>query len=211
MANSSDWMAMVRASPHERHLAPPNWIAAIEEREGFRAHQPFGARGGQREQTEAPDEAEAQTEAIERAYAEGEAAGRAAADAEARASSAHQRALRITVHALDQAAMDALASDLAETVIKLCSAALADWVPDEESLTRRCAEAARRLGRSIGNCSLRLNPADLETLGEQPFEGWEVMADPAIERGGLVLEGPDGAVHDSPREWRRAIETAVRG
>jgi flagellar assembly protein FliH len=38
-----------------------------------------------------------------------------------------------------------------------------------------------------------------------------VIADSSIAPGGLLLEGPDGALRDSPADWRRAIAAAVRG
>jgi flagellar assembly protein FliH len=211
MANSSDWTAELAAPAAERPAAAPTWVAALGARRGFRPNLPFGGPASPGDDPAAPDGEQAKAAALAQAFADGEAAGRSAAQEEARVEGEHQRALRLAFRAFDQAAMDALAADLVETVITLCSAAIADFTPDTESLERRCAEAARRLGSAAEDCTLRLNPVDSETLREKPLEGWQIAPDPAVERGGLVLEGPDGSVHDGPAEWRRAIEAAVRG
>lgn len=160
----------------------------------------------------APDiPAEPEPDPAAEAFAQGEAAGRAAAEAEAEALGAQGLALRQAFRALDQAAMDALASELAETVVALCAQTLADYQPSREALLARCNEAARRLGSGARGASLHLHPDDLAMLDDAALKGWQVVADPALERGGLRFETPDGSVSDSPADWRRAIAAAIRG
>jgi flagellar assembly protein FliH len=145
------------------------------------------------------------------AFAQGEAAGRAAVEAEYETLGARQMALRQSFRALDQAAMDALANELAETVIALCAQVLSDYRPSPDALLARCQEAARRLGVGAGDAALHLHPDDLDILDESALEGWRVIADPGVGRGGVRFETPEGAVSDSPADWRRAIAAAIRG
>ncbi len=209
MANSSDWIAQVGASQPRQ----PDWLAALEGRDGFKPGAPFaGARvelAGESVVAN-PEEAPAQ-DALARAYAEGEAAGRAAGEAEAQAELAQQRDLRLAFRAFDQAALDSLASELCDTVIALCEQVLEASAIDRDGLIERCHWAARRLGSAAVHSTLHLHPDDIALVGEDSLADWQVQADPTIGRGSLLLEGPDGAVRDGPAEWRRAIAEAVRG
>lgn len=154
---------------------------------------------------------EPQSDPLADAFALGEAEGRAAANAEHEALGARQMALRQSFRALDQAAMDALASELAETVVALCAQTLADYRPSPEALLARCKEAARRLGSGAHEAALHLHPDDLALFDGEALKGWQVAADPAVERGGLRFETSDGSISDSPADWRRAIAAAIRG
>ena len=213
MANSSDWIAALAGDEAGQSPArAPAWLTALDACEDFRPGVPF-ARIPATPPDRAPDPAsgEAVAAALAEARAEGEAAGRAAARAESEAEEEHRRALRLALRELDAAAIDALAADLAETVIALCSQAIANWTPQPEALRQRCHEAARRLGRVPDGLTLHLHPADIEALGPEAFPGWRVVTDPDLERGGLRLEGAGGTLNDGPEEWRRAIAEAVRG
>lgn len=152
---------------------------------------------------------------IAEAYARGEAAGRQAAQVEHKALSEQKIAIRHSLRALDQAAMDALANDLAQTVIALCSASLADFVPEPATLANRCHKAAQRLGSGagvhMGEARLYLHPDDLALIDTASLEGWHIVGDPTAERGGLRIETKDGSVSDRPADWRRAIATAIKG
>jgi flagellar assembly protein FliH len=214
VANSSDWLGTL-AQP----AAPaPGWLALLGEAEGFREALPFGTAP---EDTPPPPAAEPQPDpappadpvpdALAQAFAEGEATGRAAALAEAEQQAARQRALRLAFRALDEAAGEMLAADLAETVIALCEGVLGAHAADREALLDRCREAARRIGGAPSALRLHLHPADIESLGAEALAGWAVIADSALDRGALLLEGPDGALRDGPADWRRAIADAVRG
>ncbi len=205
----SDWLAALAREEN----AAPGWLDLLTEPGGFRETLPFGA---------APAPAPAPPEpvlvpvdpgaaAIERAYSEGLAAGRAAAEAEGQLAAERQRALRLNFRALDEAAMEVLASDLADTVIALCDATLTGCAPDREALLARCHAAAQRLGSAAEGLRLHLHPDDIAALGDDALAGWQVVADPLQVRGGLMIEASDGTVRDGPADWRRAIAAAVRG
>lgn len=213
MPNSSDWLGALA----DAGAPPPGWVALLGETQDFREALPGVVEAGQPPAPEAmpepapgpaPDPA---PDALAQAFAEGEAAGRAAALAEAEHHAARQRALRLAFRTLDAAASEVLAADLADTVIALCDRVLADHAADRAALLARCREAARRIGGAASGLRLHLHPADIESLGSEALEGWAVIADSAMEPGGLLLEGPDGAVRDGPADWRRAIAAAVRG
>ncbi|MBI1402553.1 MAG: hypothetical protein GC147_05010 [Porphyrobacter sp.] len=213
MANSSEWLGALA----EAGTPQPGWLALLGEAGSFREALPFAAP--------APDPAPAPAshgepaaapappgpDPLALAYERGEAAGRAAAEAEAAADAARRRALRLAFHGLDEAARDVLAADLAETVIALCETVLQDHAADREALLARCHAAAARIGGAAGTLRLHLHPEDIAELDPGALGDWTVIADSAIERGGLLLEGPDGAVRDGPADWRRAIAAAVRG
>ncbi|MEO1220217.1 MAG: FliH/SctL family protein [Pseudomonadota bacterium] len=152
-----------------------------------------------------------QPDPIAEAFAQGEAEGRQAAMAEQAALREQKLTLRQTFRALDQAAMDVLANDLAETVIALCSQSLADYVPGPEALKSRCLEAAKRIGSGASDATLYLHPDDLRLLDREGLGEWAIVGDPAVEQGGLRLETKDGSVSDRPADWRRAIAAAIRG
>ena len=156
-------------------------------------------------------QAEPEPDPVAEAFARGQAEGRQAAMAEHQSLADQKLALRQTFRALDQAAMDALANDLAETVIALCSQTLADFIPAPQALKNRCKDAARRLGSGAGRVTLYLHPDDLAQFDQQGLEGWTIVGDPGAERGGLRLETGEGQVSDRPSDWRRAIATAIRG
>lgn len=217
MANSSDWLALLaRDEPRS-----PSWLAGLggggDERAdaAFRPG-PFGrlsvANGAVPAAPQlAPDPAFAAEEAVAEAFARGLAEGRSAGQAEAEAAAGHQRALRLALRALDAAALEALAADLAETVAALCAGALAECALDPAALSERCRHAALRLGGAPESLALRLHPADLAALSAEALPGWVVHPDPRLERGALLLEGPGGAVSDGPAEWSRAIAEALAG
>lgn len=223
MASSSEWIAMLERGSVSQE-APQGasgrhgWISALTGSQGFveglpALHRPAHptAPAPEPDAFSPPSEPSPDEKAL--AYAEGEAAARAAALAEyeerSASEAAQQRKLQLALRALDQAGMDALAQTLAEAVTRLCSAAIADYVPEPERLLERCHAAARLLGALPGECALHLHPDDLELLDPDTLSAWAVVADPAVERGGLRFEGPDGAVSDTPEDWRRAIAAAV--
>ena len=208
MANSSEWMGALE----QPRLAQPGWLALLDEPAEFREAFVFGAAQPAATADDplapAPDPGE---DALARAFADGEAAGRAAAEAEAEAAAARQRALRLAFRTIDETARDVLADDLAETVIALCEAALADCAIDKDALLARCHAAAKRIGGAAEALTLHLHPDDIAILDAAALEGWQVMPDPALDRGAVMIAGPEGAVSDGPAEWRRAIAAAVRG
>lgn len=211
MANSCDWIASFQDGAKAE---PPAWIAALGEQTEFREGAPFSTASRVASIAALPESEESESEdesALADAYARGEAAGRLAAETEAKAEFDRLRTVRLAFQALDQVAMDSLASELRDTVIALCEQVIGDLQPDPDTVLERARQAAKRLGEASGKLSLRLNPADIDALGDTSLQGWQVTPDPSISRGGLILESVDGAVHDGPDEWRRAIAEAVRG
>ncbi|MEQ5788028.1 hypothetical protein J3454_09005 [Erythrobacter sp. NFXS35] len=210
MANSSEWLGALAAPSSPE----PGWLALLGAPAEFREALPFGTPSAEPElavELEPAPDPDPAPDALALAYAEGEAAGRAAALAEAQRDAARQRALRLAFRALDEAALEVLADDLAETVIALCDGVLADHATDREALLARCRTAAARIGGAADALRLHLHPDDIDHLGPDPLADWTVIADSALERGALLLEGPDGAVREGPADWRRAIAAAVRG
>jgi flagellar assembly protein FliH len=191
----------------------PGWLALLEEPTAFREAMPFGMAAMEHEPMSAaePDAPDPAQDALARAYAEGLAAGRAMAEAEADAAATRQRALRLALRALDETAQGVLADDLAATVIALCDAALAGCALDRDALLARCHAAAQRIGGAAESLTLHCHPDDLALLDAAALGGWQVAGDTTLERGTVLVEGPDGAVSDGPAEWRRAIAAAVRG
>lgn len=206
MANSSDWIEQLSRAPE----TPPGWFDGLGEAGGFVEGLPFARRASPVETAQDTSTDEAQS-AIEIARQEGEIAGRAAAEAEWRESEEARRALRLSFRALDQAAIDALSGEIAETVIALCNEVIGECTIDREGLEKRAREAARLLGTAPEQMRLHLHPGDIELLGGQDAQGWQIVPDPDLPRGALRLEGADGEVHDGPDQWRRAIAEAVRG
>lgn len=209
MASSSDWIEQVGKTSN----ATPGWLAAISDREGFVEGAPFAASPAlwPVSQIREVRPSELDDDAVTKAFAEGEAKGRAEAEAEAQAALAQQRALRLAFRQFDQAALDSLAAELAETVVSLCGQVLGECAIDRDALLERCTVAATRMGSAASQCALHLHPDDIALIGEEELGGWQVTADAALERGALLLEGSDGAVRDGPAEWRRAIEAAICG
>lgn len=216
MANSSEWVGALAATalaeaPASPSVPAPGWLALVGSGAAFCEALPFGEP--EPEPNPMPDAPapDPRAEALLAAFARGKAAGRAEAAAEAEDRAARHRALRLTFHALDEAALGVLAADLAATVLTLTEAVLGEVAVDRAGLLARCAEAARRIGGAAESLALHLNPEDIALIGDEGIAGWNIVPDPAIARGALRIESPEGAVSDGPEEWRRAIAAAVRG
>jgi flagellar assembly protein FliH len=223
MTNSSDWISALQERPAvpKRTQSADDWIARLGAREGFVDGLPFAQPNLPPMPADEPEEPPAPVaptpeppqpdpvaEAFERGFEEGRAMARAGAAEEA----AQRAAIRKAFGALDQAAMDALAADLADTVLALCAAVIAQYEPSKADLLERCNTAAHRLGTAPPDIRLHLHPDDLaliEAADEMP--DWECVGDPDIGRGGLRLETPEGAVSDTPEDWRRVIRAAIQG
>ena len=219
MASSSDWVAELAhptAGPPDK---PQSWVDAFGESGEFVEGAPFAAPAPdtsppeqpERPLNTAPVDQEVEPDPKQQAFERGKAEGRAQAEAEAQETLADQRKLRLAFRALDTAATDSLATSLAETVLALCSAAIADFRVDPDGLAERCEQAAKRLGSAASECKLHLHPEDIEQLDPETHEAWTVVADETVERAGLRFEGPEGSVSDSPEDWRRAIAAAIKG
>jgi flagellar assembly protein FliH len=208
VATSSEWLGALAQAP----ASGPAWLAQLDRPGAFAAALPFAPAALAPEPDPEPEPpADPLAEALARAHAEGVAEGRALAEAEAEAQSARQRALRLAFRTLDETALGVLADDLAQTVIALCDGVLAGAAIDREGLIARCHAAAKRIGGAADALALHLHPDDIALAGAEALDGWRVVADPALERGGLLIEGAEGTISDGPAEWRRAIAAGLRG
>lgn len=218
MANSSEWVGALAAAalaeaPEAATASAPGWLTLVGAGATFREALPFGEPEPAPAPEPVPDAPapDPRAEAVRAAFARGKVAGRAEAAAEAEDRAARHRALRLTFHALDEAALGVLAEDLAATVMTLTQAVLGEAAVDREGLLARCTEAARRIGGAAESLALHLNPDDIAMIGPEGLAGWNIVPDPALARGALRIESPEGAVSEGPEEWRRAIAAAVRG
>jgi flagellar assembly protein FliH len=213
MANSSEWVGAFAAlaDPAARAASAPAWLAQVGTGARFRETLPFGDPAPELEPAPLPPAPDPHAAAVKAAFAKGKAEGRAEAAAQADERAARHRALRLTFHALDEAALGVLAEDLAATVMALTEAVLGEAAVDRAGLLARCAEAARRIGGAAESLALHCHPEDIALIGPEGLAGWRIVPDPALARGALLMESPEGAVSDGPEEWRRAIAAAVRG
>jgi flagellar assembly protein FliH len=218
MANSSEWWGALATPAPAPESAPAElgWLALLEPEGGFRAALPFGAPEAEpgpepAAEPEPADTPDPHAEALARAYADGLAAGRAAAEAEGEALGRHQRALRLSFHALDETALGVLADDLAATVLTLCDGVLGEAAREPEGLRERCEAAARRIGGAADTLVLHLHPEDIAMMEKGALAAWRLAPDAGLERGSLRIASPDGTITDGPAEWRRAIAAGLRG
>ncbi|EAQ28895.1 hypothetical protein NAP1_14888 [Erythrobacter sp. NAP1] len=216
MANSSDWIDALEQVDAQEQPRVDDWISALADSGGFVEGLPSaGISSPAPLTTPPPSEGEPQTEDtpdhIAEAFETGKAEGIAEAQSEQTKIESARRELRLTFQAFDGEATDAFAAELAETVMALCEAAIADFRADPESLLARCKIAASRFGAAASDCRLHLNPADLELLGDQALSDWDVIADQSVERSGLRFEAHDGTISDTPTDWRRSIAAALKG
>ena len=65
------------------------------------------------------------------------------------------------------------------------------------------------LARADDERLIRLHPDDIALLSPRFAADWQVAPDPALERGALRVETPNGGVEDGPDLWRRAIAEAL--
>lgn len=154
----------------------------------------------------AQKEAEA---AIKAAFEEGMEAGLAAAKESQSANDRAARALRLRFGELDKAALDAMESALAKTVLKLCDGLFGEIAQDRDRLNERCRIAAAQLGQAASGCALHLHPQDVALLASDLSESWRIVEDDTLERGSLLFESGDGSVSDGPADWRAVIAEAI--
>lgn len=227
MAISSDWIEKVQSSAIDAVPSRAAWMADFARPADFVEGAPFiiapspmARTPVERPSDPAPDdEMHSETgpaiDPVAEAFARGVAEGRAASEAEAgrriEENEARMRDLRLAFQTLDQAAMDSLSDELAETVIALCDAAIEGFVPDVDDLRTRCGAASARLGEAASGCVLHLNPEDHASVEDGALGDWRIVDDANVERGGLRFEGVDGAITDGPTQWRRAIRAALKG
>lgn len=149
---------------------------------------------------------------VAKAYAEGYARGNAEAEARAKAQAAEEMAARNRIEAafarLGEQEMLRLEERLRETALVLCEQAMAPLAIDPDGLTARIGKALAMLRRAEDERLLRLHPEDMELVAGRLPEDLRIEPDPALERGELRLETPDGGVEDGPQQWRRVLAEA---
>jgi flagellar assembly protein FliH len=92
---------------------------------------------------------------------------------------------------------NALALLLSETVSRLIRQIVGQVEVDGALLAARAQAAAAMIGQETDAARLRLNPADLALI-EGARIPVEMVGDPSIERGGLLLETGQGWIEDGP-------------
>jgi flagellar assembly protein FliH len=150
-----------------------------------------------------------ETRAFAAGYAQG-AADAEAAFAEALAAQEAARAkLELAFGRLDADLTRELEARLRDTVLALCAPLLGEYAADPEALAARVKTAAAMLARAGDERVIRLHPEDLALLAARLPEDWHFEPDPALERGGLRIEGTAGGVEDGPATWQRALSDAL--
>ncbi len=142
-------------------------------------------------------------------HALGLAEGRAEAEARMRADALAAEGLTLSFARLDRALEEELRLRLRDTVAALCEAAILPLALDEEALARRVEAAVAMLARADDDRVLRLHPDDIALIAPRLSRDWQVVPDPALERGALRVETASGGVEDGPATWRRAIAEAL--
>lgn len=150
---------------------------------------------------------------LARAFSEGFAAGADQAQAEARAvasaESAAREALGLAFARLDQTLAEQLRQRLRDTVAALCEEALAPMALDEAALLRRIERALALFVRADDERVIRIHPDDMALIAPEMAQDWQVLPDPALDRGALRVETANGGVEDGPAQWRLAIAEAL--
>lgn len=137
---------------------------------------------------------QARVEAAEQAGIEGEA----------------REALTLAFTRLDAELAEILRQRLHDTVAALCETALAPLALDETALMRRIERAVTMFARADDERVIRLNPEDLALVSAQFRDDWQVVPDPALERGALRVESDSGGVEDGPAQWRMELAEALQ-
>lgn len=175
---------------------------------GLRAKAPQQEAAAEAPATLSQEEEDKET-AIKVAFEEGLEAGLAAAQDANSANERAARALRLRFGELDKAALEAMESALAATVLKLCEGLFEDMAHDSERLKERCRTAAAQLGRAASGCALHLHPQDVALLASDLNPSWRIVEDDDLERGSLLFESGDGSISDGPADWRATIAEAI--
>ena len=160
-----------------------------------------------------PEVPEEPLDPLDVAWAEGWSAAMAEAESRIAAREAEDAAAReglaLSFARLDRELEEELRLRLRDTVAALCESALAPLALDEDALLARIDRAVAMLARADDERVIRLNPEDMRLIAPRLAAEWTVRADPALERGSVRVESPNGGVEDGPVQWRRAIGEAL--
>lgn len=160
-----------------------------------------------------PDAHDVPEDPIALAWEQGHAAGFAEAHSAAlelaETEDAAREKIELSLARLDSELAEQLRQKLFLTVEALCEAAIAPLALDKEALAARVARAAAMLARADDERVLRLHPEDWKLIKARLPKDFDVLPDPALERGALRVESSNGGVEDGPEHWRRAIAEAL--
>jgi len=162
--------------------------------------------------TEPATAAAPEPDPVAEAYRKGFEDGRAEAEAHAaereREADAQRAAIELSFARFDAASADALRERLRQTVLALCEDAILPLALDAEGLAARVEKAVGMLQRAQDERRVLLHPEDLALIRDRLPSDLELVADPAIERGGLRIDSDDGGIDDGPKQWRRILAEA---
>lgn len=145
-----------------------------------------------------------QIDAFAQGFAQGYTAGEAALDAERHALAA----LAQNLGALRAEPPADLARLLSETVSRLVTQIVGEVAHDEAMLARRSATIAALIAEESAPTRLRVAPGDAARLDHTTFP-IELVADPALAPGTLLLETAGGWVEDGPAMRMERLRAAL--
>ncbi|ODP37625.1 FliH/SctL family protein [Sphingomonas turrisvirgatae] len=147
--------------------------------------------------------------AHEAGYAEGFAAARAEADT---AAQAHAALLQQVSDALASGAhfdRERMAGHLRQTVLHLVTRMIGEAGVAPDVLAGRIEAATDMLADSAESAILRLHPDDVALVeGKLPKTVFPI-ADPAVQRGGFLIESASTIVEDGPDLWLEQLAAAI--
>ncbi|KQN81523.1 hypothetical protein ASE90_13175 [Sphingomonas sp. Leaf67] len=192
--------APVQATSGPRHFRPAD--PDSNPTEGW---DPFGANAG--------DVAATTLDPAVEAHAAGYAEGLAAAAAASQSEHARDHALlaRLT-EALGTAThidREAMADRLRQTVLTLVRQIVGEVGVSANRLAARIDAAAELLADSAESAILRMHEADIPLVEGKLAKAVFPVADPAVERGGFVLETASTVVEDGPSLWLEQLGAAI--
>jgi flagellar assembly protein FliH len=150
---------------------------------------------------------------VAEAHATGFAEGMAAATAARESDMARDQAmLRHLADALGTAThvdRDAMAERLRHTVLTLVRQLVGEIGVSANHLIERIDQAADLLADGTESAILRMHAADVPLVDGKLPKAVIAIADPAIERGGFVLESASTVVEDGPSLWLDQLGSAI--
>lgn len=148
-------------------------------------------------------------EAYEHGFAEGQAAAREQLFADQSASNAERKAIELAFARFDEASAALLRERLHATVLAICQDMAGPVALDSHGLAARVDAAAALIRSRHDQRVVRLHPTDLGLVQDRVDPGLTLLADPAIPRGSLRVDGKQGGVEDGAEQWRAALEEAL--
>jgi flagellar assembly protein FliH len=145
---------------------------------------------------------------IAQGFAEGLAAGRAAAEADLRLERDALHRLAAGLSALNPEDADGLAAVLAASVKRLVTQIVGEVEISADTLAERCRAVAATIAEETLPARLRLHPTDVVRLDGAGF-AVEVVSDPLLAPGTVVLDTASGWVEDGPQVRLERLRAAL--